>query len=112
MTLRYGQIAEAHWDDLDGYAVGHNMPRLESLPLSRFCNWIWWMLTRNANEQEREKTRAKIWRPPPTEKGPIDKRSPWSAENEMKAFSALKSQLAPSSPPPAGAASSASASPS
>ncbi|QGZ16722.1 hypothetical protein PBI_DEWDROP_75 [Microbacterium phage Dewdrop] len=98
MTLRYGQIALQHWADLDGYAVGHNMPNLRSLPLDRFCNWLWWMLTRNSNEQEREKTRAKLWRPPPSHVGDIDKRSPWSAENEMKAFSALKQQLMPSVP--------------
>lgn len=102
MTLRYGQIAEAHWPDLDGYAVGHNMPPLDSLPLGRFCNWLWWMLTRNANEQEKEKIRAKLWRPPPAHEGPIDKRSPWSAENEMKSFASLKAQLMPGSITPGG----------
>ena len=95
MIARYGQIARQNWEDLDGYAVGHGMPPLTSLPLDRFCNWVWWMLTREANESDRQKIRAKIWRPPPEENKPIDPRSPWSAENEMKAFSALKAQLSP-----------------
>lgn len=95
MTLRYGQVAKQHWADLDGYAMGHNMPDLRRVPLDRFCNWMWWMLTRSSSENEREKVRAQIWRPPPDVRGPIDARSPWSAENEMKAFSALKSQLSP-----------------
>ena len=101
MSLRYAQIARDHMADLDGYAMGHNMPSLRAMPVERFNHWLWWMLTRNAkNEQEREKLRAKIWRPPPNTTAPIDSRSPWSAENEMKAFSALKAQLSPSSPAP------------
>lgn len=110
MIYRYGQIARQNWQDLDGYAVGHNMPDLRKLPLDRFCNWLWWMMTKNAkNEQEREKLRAKLWRPPPDLKGtaPIDKRSPWSAENEMKAFAAFKMQTTgkASVPKPPGEAS-------
>jgi hypothetical protein len=70
------------------------------MELDRFCNWLWWMLTRNAkNEQEREKLRAKIWRPPVgaiTAEKPIDTRSPWSPENETKGFAALKAQMQPS----------------
>ncbi len=101
MTLRYGQIAAQHWVDLDGYAVGHGLPDLRQMPLERFCHWVWWMLTRNAkDEAEREKLRAKIWRPPPEVTTPIDKRSPWNPENEMKAFSALKMQLSPGPPAP------------
>lgn len=95
MTLRLGQIAQQHWADLDGYAVGHGMPDLYTLPLERFSNWVWWMLTRNSNEAEKQKIRAKLWQPPADHKGPIDARSPWSAENEMKAFAALKAQLSP-----------------
>lgn len=105
MTIRYAQVALQNWEDLDGYAVGHGMRSPKSLPVDRFCHWIWWMLTRNSEKQEREKLRAKIWQPPMNSTAPIDKRSPWSPENEGKAFAMLKQQLAPSGPkeiPPEG----------
>lgn len=97
MTFRYAQVALNHWEDLDGYAVGHGLQDPRKLPLDRFCHWVWWMLTRNANEQDKAKTKAKLWRPPKDLEAPIDKRSPWSAENETKAFSALRQQLMPGS---------------
>jgi hypothetical protein len=102
VTLRYGQIANESWDDLHGWAVGHGL-RLQTLTLEEFCHWMWWMLTRNAkNDAERDKLRAKLWRPPVnavTASKPIDSRSPWSAENETRAFAALKSRVSPETPP-------------
>lgn len=86
-----------HWDVIDGYAVGHNVPDVRTLPLDRFCNFIWWLSTRNANETDQAKARAQLWRPPPVVPGkvatPIDPRSPWSAENEAKALASLKAGL-------------------
>lgn len=104
MTFRYVQIAREHWADLDGYAVGHGVPDPRKLPLDRFCHWVWWMLSRNSSDSDREKLRAKIWRPPLNLDHPIEARSPWSAENETKAFAAIKAQLnlggkSPSKPP-------------
>ena len=43
------------------------------------------------SDQEVEKFRAQIWRPPPRTVT-IDSRSPWSPENEARAFGALKKQ--------------------
>lgn len=65
------------------------MKDLRRLPLDRFCNFIWWWLTRNAQDQVQvEKVRAILWRPPP---GVVaDRRGPWGAQAETSAFQALK----------------------
>lgn len=93
-----------NWADLDGYAVAQNMPDLRTLPIDRFCNFVWHMLTRNADESDRRKLEANIWRPPPKTVH-IDPRSPWSAQNETSALGALKAGLGlsgkvPSQPAP------------
>lgn len=97
MTVRLGMAAADNWASIDGYAAGHAMKDIRLLPLERFCNFIWWLSTRNSNEQEIAKQKAQLWRPPPAPPGkpavPIDPRSPWSAENESKAFAALKAGL-------------------
>lgn len=85
---RLGSIATTNYETLDGFAVSQNMPPLESLPLKRFCNFVYWYVTRKGDENEVTKFRAKLWQPPKGEAP--DKRSPWAPENEMAAFSALK----------------------
>lgn len=62
---------------------------------------MFWYVVRNAEEADRDKFWAELWRPPvvpralravqPTE--PIPPQSPWSAESEQRAFAALKSGL-------------------
>lgn len=87
--------AARSWADLDGYCVAHGIPDPRELPLERFCNLVWYMMTRNAKDEAAvAKIRAQLWRPP---RGMtvIDRRSPWSPENETKAFAALKSALSP-----------------
>lgn len=92
MIARLGHLATEKWADLDGYAVAHNMPSLRRLPLERFCNFVWYMFTRNANDPAAvDKFRASLWMPPKGEVPPPQ--SPWSAENESKAFGALKAGL-------------------
>lgn len=92
--MRLVSSALASWDELDGYAVAHNMGYLQLLPLDRFLNFTWHMLTRNADKKERTKIDAKLWAPPPEERGkPISAKSPWSAENELKAFAGLQAAL-------------------
>jgi hypothetical protein len=92
VTLRLCSIALDNWPEVDGLAVSLNMPRLSDLPLDRFCNFMqWWVLRLSEDSTERAKFNARLWRPPP---GAVpDKRSPWSAANEMKAFEALKRGL-------------------
>ena len=67
------------------------MPSFSDMPLSRAMNFVWYMLTRNADDQARAKLRAKLWMPP---KGVAPtKDSPWSPANETGAFGALRAQL-------------------
>ena len=62
------------------------------LSYSRLTNFVWFMLIREKSDADVAKLKARIWRPPVTGQE-IDARSPWSAENERKAFAALKAQL-------------------
>lgn len=62
------------------------------LTLDRFCNFVWWAITKDGSEREVEKFRSRLWMPPP-KTIVIDPRSPWSPENETKGFAALKAQL-------------------
>lgn len=94
MTARLGSAALANWEALDGYAVAHGVPDPRTLPLSRFCSFVWYMMTCNVEKQaEIETMRAQLWRPLPKSTAPIPTRSPWSAENETKAFGALTASL-------------------
>jgi len=99
--------AANQWATIDGYAAGHAMKDIRTLPLERFCNFVWYLSTKNANEQEQAKAKAQLWRPPPPVPGrpvePIPKQSPWSAESEGAAFAALKAGLTGTVSPPAGA---------
>ena len=80
---------EKVWAVLDGYALGHGLD-LESLRLDRFCNFVWWFMTRNAeSEQEVEKLRATLWQPPAGEAAA----GPWAPEAESASFSAFKDSL-------------------
>lgn len=69
--------------------MSQGLPDLRRLPLDRFCNFIWWWLTRNASSNvDVEKVRLALWRPPPGTRP--DPRGPWGAEAEKSAFAALK----------------------
>jgi len=94
VSVRLAHLALANWANLDGYAIAHNMPPLPSLPLDRFNSFVWWFFTKDASDpKDVEKFRLKLWRPPPSVVPTAD--SPWSAENETKAFHALSASLAP-----------------
>lgn len=60
---------------------------------------MWWLWTRNGDEKDKAKFKARLWMPP---KGQAveDKRSPWAAENESKAFASLQSTLGLKAPAP------------
>ena len=91
MTHRLLHLAEERWADIDGYGVGHGFDPYD-LPLSRLCNFVWWWVTNGAQPKDVDKFKIKLWRPPAGE-DVHDERSPWSAEAEMSAFSALKAAL-------------------
>lgn len=89
--MRLVRIATDHWKDIDGWAVGRNLPPVQDLSVDRFCNFVWWWATRNVTEQaEKDKFEARLWRPPV---GVVPDRGPWSAEAESGAFSAFKAQI-------------------
>lgn len=90
MTARLVLTAVTNWDTLDGYAAAHGMPPLPELTLDRFCNFTWYMLTRNAEAADADRLKAKLWVPPPKSTAPIPANSPWSAESESRAFAAVK----------------------
>lgn len=72
--------------------MAHNLGPLGELPLDRFCHFVWYMLTRNGSATDIAKIRARLWRQPEG-LAVTDARSPWSAENEGRALSAMKASL-------------------
>lgn len=95
MTYRLLAIAVEKWEDIDGYGVGHGFDPAE-LSLTRMANFTWWWVTQNAEKNEVEKFKNRLWRPPPGEVVTND-RSPWHADNENQALSSLKAALGGSS---------------
>lgn len=67
------------------------MKDLRTLPLDRFCNFVWWWWTKDAPDStEVAKIRARLWVPP---KGIAPTTGPWSPEAETAAFKALSTSL-------------------
>ncbi|HEY1319096.1 MAG TPA: hypothetical protein VGF32_02565 [Streptosporangiaceae bacterium] len=96
-------LALYHWAEIDGYAASRNMPDLRDLPVERFCNFVWWYATRNAESRaEVDKLRAQLWRPPPAAVRSAPAVGPWSPAAETAAIGALKSALGVGSVPKAG----------
>jgi hypothetical protein len=91
VTARLCTSALAEWPYIDGFAVSQGIDLLD-LPLARFTNFIWWLMTREASKADVEKLRAKLWIPPVGEVE-IPAASPWSPEKEAGAFAALKAGL-------------------
>lgn len=61
------------------------------MPLSDFVDLVWYLCTRNGQQKEIDRFRERVWMPP---KGVVpDPRSPWSAENETRAFQAVKAMV-------------------
>lgn len=87
---------------MDGYAVGHGLDDLRYLRIDRFVNFVWWLFTRNGEEKDRDKFKARLWMPPKGQ-AVTDRRSPWSPANETSAFAALQSTLGLKSPKPTDA---------
>ena len=84
------RIALDNWRYLDGYAVAHNLPRPDALPLDRFCHFVWFMSTRNAEKREEiDRFERQLWLPPPGEVG----RGPWAPEAETAAFGAFRAAV-------------------
>lgn len=91
------QTALAEWAYIDGLAASQGIDLLD-LPLARFTNYIWWLMTRDQEKAQVEKIRAKLWMPPKGEAAPPG--SPWSPENELAAIRAFQAQVGQSVPKP------------
>lgn len=66
------------------------------MPVAGFLDFVYYLLTRNADEQAVEKFRRNLWMPP---KGVVpDARSPWSPERETAAFRAVKAMVTGQAP--------------
>lgn len=90
MTLRLTNIALDHWREIDGFAVSQNMPDLRTLPLGRFCSFVYWWATRGADDEAtKAKFDSRLWQPPPGEVA----QGPWSPEAETAAFASVKAAL-------------------
>lgn len=90
--MRLARLAIEHRMDLEGHLVGQgSLLGLEDLPMIRFVGYIWWFFTQNADEKQREKFRAALWRPSSLA-AEIPDASPWHPDNEMKAFASLKAE--------------------
>ena len=81
--------AADEWEFIDGWAAGHAVD-LDRMPVHRFTHFMWWFLTRNAqDEAEVARLRAQVWQPPA---GAVPE-GPWAPEAEQGAFGSLKSAL-------------------
>lgn len=84
-------LAREHRRDLNGHLLGQGSPfTIDDMEIADLCAFVWWFFTKDAESAERRKFEARLWRPDPQSEKPIPKESPWSAENEMKGFAALK----------------------
>lgn len=90
MTVRLCLVAVENWEDLDGWAVSRNMPPLESLPLERFGSLVWHWMSRNGEQKDIDRMRARLWQPP---KGTEARVGPWSPEAETSAFKSLQAAV-------------------
>jgi hypothetical protein len=65
-----------------------------TLDVRMFAAYVWWFVTKEADEKERAKFRSRLWVPPPTRRAePIPENSPWNPEAENKALAALQAQI-------------------
>jgi len=97
VTARLCKTALAEWAYIDGFAVSQGIDLMD-LPLARFTNFIWWLMTREADKPAVEKMRAKLWMPPKGQAAPPG--SPWSPENELAAIKAFQAQVGGAVPKP------------
>jgi hypothetical protein len=88
--LRLVMIALDNWREIEGFAVSQGLEDLRKMRLGRFCSFIYWYATRNAeDEASKRKFDARLWQPPPGEVA----KGPWSPEAETAAFAGLKAGL-------------------
>lgn len=83
-------LEPANWRGFEGWATSRGILEVMELPLGQLCNLIWYWIGQNAEDpNELHMLEIKLWMPPPGRQP----RGMWSAEGEMAAFRALKSQV-------------------
>jgi len=78
------------WNRFDGQMVMKNVDPL-ALPFDRFLNLVYAWYIDGLEEPDIAKFDAKLWIPPKGAEIPAE--SPWSAENEKKAFAQFKAAV-------------------
>jgi hypothetical protein len=78
------------WARFDGQMGMRSVDPLE-MPFERFLNLVYAWYTEGMDETEIAKFDAKLWMP--VKGAEIPKESPWSPENEQKAFSQFKAAV-------------------
>ena len=79
--------ARQDWARFDGWAAAQGVDPID-LPMDRFCNLVYYWLTRGADPRRRDEIDRTLERPPAGATATLDDSgSPWSAESELSAFS-------------------------
>jgi len=84
--------AGARWPDFDGWAASRAVDPI-ALPLDRFCNLVYYWLTRNANEQRRASIDEHLDRLPAGETRQTAAPDAWSSDAELAAFDSAAASM-------------------
>lgn len=81
-------IAITHWAVFDGWCASRNVDSLE-LPIDRFCNLVYYWVTRNMKEDDRDGFDRRLSRPVAGTgaQGIREASGAWSRESELAQFS-------------------------
>src|SRR5690606_34225059 len=64
VASRLSQLAVRRWEEVNGYAVAHGLPDLRAMTMGAFLDFVYYLFTRNGDEQSVEKFRRTLWMPP------------------------------------------------
>lgn len=90
MTRRLVNTVAEHWPRFDGEMALQGFDPLD-LPFDRFISLLYAWMTKDLDEAGLAKFDAQLWQPVKGVEIPAE--SPWSPENEQKAFAAFKSSV-------------------
>jgi hypothetical protein len=83
-------MADEYWAMIDGWAASSGSNPMD-LSIDRFYNFIYYWATKDLSGEDRFSFDTRLWIPPEGEEPAPE--SPWSAENETKAFQAFKADF-------------------
>lgn len=91
MTQRLLSIASSHWARIDGALAASLTTDPLDLPIDRFLNLVYWRAVDGGSEEDVRKFESRLWMPP-VGVAPAPQ-SPWSPENETRAFKGLVAEV-------------------